>query len=237
MKRLLLIRHGESEWNAQRRIQGQAGGGLSPRGHEQARLTAAALAEQRSPVRLLVSDLVRARETAAPISAALRLEAEVDVGLRERDFGRWAGVLRRDAQTEDPEIWRRWAEGEDVIGELGGESSQAFGSRVDETLGRILAATSDDEATVVVAHGGPIWHGCHQLLDLRPGTLGGVANASITEIDVDGPQGRWLERWNETGHLPPELRTTFRPSDTRSTQLDGYGEPAEAGTSTPQAGR
>lgn len=231
MRRLILVRHGESVWNAQRRIQGQAGGGLSDRGHEQARLTATALAAQCAPDRVLASDLPRARQTAAPIGTALDRDVELDPGLRERDFGRWSGVLRRDAQTEDPEIWRRWVEGEDVIGELGGEPADRFGARVDETLARIIAATPDDATVVVVAHGGPIWHGTHHLLGLVPGTLGGVGNTSITELGIDGPHGRWLERWNTTGHLPAELRTTFRPSDVRAAELERRrAQPAGAGS-------
>ena len=208
MKHLVLVRHGESEWNAARRIQGQAGTGLSQRGRRQAELTAAYLADAFPIARLFTSDLQRCEETVAPIQQATGIEAVREKGLRERDFGRWTGKLVTEAAVNDPGTWDRWRDGHDVVGELGGESTEVFGLRVVETLEAILEVTEDGTTSVCVTHGGPVWQGTRALLDLPERSIGGVANASVTEIICDDSAwGRRLLTWNQIAHLPTDLRS------------------------------
>lgn len=217
MRRLVLVRHAETTWNAEGRIQGHAGSPLSERGRAQAERLGAALAERHPAARLVASDLERTLATAAPYAAALGVAPEPDPGLRERAFGDWEGRTRDEVAAGDPGRWARWREGDDtVVGEVGGETAEVLVERVVAALDRWLATIDDGEVLVAVTHGGPIWFGLHALLDLGAGRLGGVDNASLTELTVDAAPagtvgvagaGTVLERWNEVGHLPPALRS------------------------------
>lgn len=244
MKRLLLVRHGESHWNVEGRIQGQRCSGLSPRGRDQADALAAAyrgrlaelLAAGVGTVRVVSSDLQRARETAAPLAAALGLEVGVDARLRERAFGSWEGRSHRELAVEEPQRWQRWTAGADVMTEIGAETAEQLADRVAPALEELHAATPDGGTCVVVSHGGSIWHGLHRLLGLRSRSLGPVGNASVAEllllVDEDGSvvpdEGTTggngaadgaadgadpgavrpiLASYNDLAHLPVELRT------------------------------
>jgi broad specificity phosphatase PhoE len=207
VRRLVLVRHGESIWNSEARIQGQACAGLSDVGHAQARALGPVLAVAHPEARLVVSDLQRCRETIAPLIAELGREAEVDPALRERAFGDWEGRLRSEVAATEPERWDRFRTGEDVIAEVGGESAVQLADRIEPVLRGLLTETPDGGTTVAVTHGGPVWQGTHRLLGLTPPLLGGVDNASVTEI-LRLDDGRMLlDRWNEVGHLGAELRT------------------------------
>ncbi len=221
MRRLVLVRHGESLWNAEGRMQGQACNGLSPTGHAQAEAAATALAAAYPEARLVSSDLQRTMETVAPLIEALGTEVTADAGLRERSFGSWERRLRRDVRVEEAERWQRWTGGEDVIGEVGGETASRLADRVTPVFLRLLAETDVGDVTIAVTHGGPIWHGTHRLMGFPPPLLGSVANASVTEFvvygEVDRASGRVdgdlvMDRWNEVAHLPVALRTAWRPA-------------------------
>jgi glucosyl-3-phosphoglycerate phosphatase len=235
MRRLVLVRHGESVWNAEARIQGQRCAGLTEAGHAQAKATGAFLAALYPHAHLVTSDLQRTLETVAPLAEALAREPVSDERLRERSFGAWEGLLRADVVATDPARWQRWVDGEDVVGEVvGGESAAQLTERVAPVLHELLAATPEGGVTIAVTHGGPVWHGTHRLLDLRPGTLGGVGNASVAELlSFDGvssgtgvsPAPLVLDRWNELAHLPLELRTGGVPAVTQASAADGSDAP------------
>lgn len=208
VKRLVLVRHGESDWNRERRVQGQSGTGLSDRGLAQARRTAEVLAKAYPDALLAVSDLLRCQESAVPLAGLLEREPRLEPGLRERDFGAWTGRLGTEIAEQDADRWKRWRSGEDVVAEIGGEDSPALVRRVVDTYRRLLA-DADGRAVICVTHGGPIWHGTQNLLGLDDRVLGGVANSSITEIDVNGESTR-LASWNQVAHLPLELRMVER---------------------------
>jgi glucosyl-3-phosphoglycerate phosphatase len=212
VRRLLLVRHGESVWNAEARIQGQRCAGLSEIGHAQAKATGQALAEAYPDAAVVASDLQRCEETAAPLVAALGATLAVDARLRERSFGAWEGRLRAEVAADDAERVSRWRAGEDVIGEVGGETAAVLADRVGPVLRELLAATPDGGVTIAVTHGGPVWHGTHLLLGLPAGTLGAVDNASVTELMSWRGDDVVLQRWNETAHLLVELRTGWVPS-------------------------
>lgn len=214
MRELVLVRHGESEWNAERRVQGQGGTGLSARGVAQAEHAARAVADAWPDARVVSSDLQRCRETAAPLLELLGADEVTDPGLRERHFGAWTGRLRTEIEREWPEHWARWRAGEDVLGELGGETDAQLGDRVEAALRRLLDAGSADRSLVCVTHGGPVWHGTHRLAGLAFGSLGGVSNACITVLAVHR-HGLHLTHWNQVTHLPARLRTGRRPASRR----------------------
>jgi glucosyl-3-phosphoglycerate phosphatase len=234
MRRLVLVRHGESLWNAEARIQGQRCAGLSEIGHAQAKATAAFLAAVYPAAQLASSDLQRTLETARPLAEALGREPVEDRRLRERSFGAWEGRLRAEVIVEDAARWQRWLDGDDVVGEVGGESALQLADRVTPALRHLLDATPAGGTTIAVTHGGPVWHGTHRLLGLRPGTLGGVGNTSVTElVTFDGrstgvgvsPAPVVLDRWNELAHLPLELRTGWTPTVTAAAAAEGSDAP------------
>lgn len=211
MRQLVLLRHGESRWNVERRIQGQAGTGLSDLGARQARHAAAWLAATWPEATVVSSDLQRCRETAAPLEEDLGIRAVLDEALRERDFGSWSGKLHPEVELEDADRWRRWSAGEDVVPEVGGESSDQLAGRVVAALSRHLDGLADGGVVIAVTHGGPVWHGTHALLGLGAGILGGVANASVTVVGSSGGPP-WLQAWNQVGHLPVGGVTSLRPA-------------------------
>lgn len=224
VKRLVLLRHGQSIWNAEGRVQGQRCAGLSEIGHAQARVTGRALADAYPDARLVASDLRRTVETAGPLAEALGRELVQDAGLRERGFGAWEGRSHAEIAEGDEVRFHRFLDGDDaVLEEVGGETSRQLEDRVTPVLHRLLATTPDDGVTIAVTHGGPVWHGTHRLLDLPTSTLGGVGNASVTELLLVVDGRLVLDRWNQLAHLPLDLRTTWRPAsrtDARSSSRE-----------------
>ena len=213
MKQLVLIRHGETTWNAERRIQGHGGGGLSDRGRAQATATADWLAETYPDAVVYCSDLQRCVETAQPLLASLGREATYTARLRERDFGAWTGLLAEEVADQDEARFARWRDGEDVLAEIGGEPTSALAARVVSALEDIAAGLDEGATAICVTHGGPIWHGTHGFVGLPHGSLGAVANAGITELADDASWGRRLLSWNQVAHLPVPLRTILRTAD------------------------
>lgn len=210
VRRLVLVRHGESVWNVQQRVQGQTCRGLTDHGHLQAALTGELIASLFGAGMVVTSDLGRCVDTAAPIAAALGVGLEVDMALRERSFGRWEGLDREGLEADDPKRYARWRAGEDVIAEVGGESDATLRERAARAFAALLErADGEVEGTVVaVTHGGTIWYGVHELLRITGYRLGAVHNASVTELVIGGrgPSGLdarlpHLARFNETGHL------------------------------------
>ncbi len=190
MKRLLLVRHGESHWNIEGRIQGQLCSGLSDRGHAQAAAFAAVHAGELrdlldtdpDAVQLVSSDLQRARETVAPLAAALELDVTPDPRLRERAYGAWEGRSHAELATEEPDRWRRWTSGEDVTGEIGAETAAQLADRVAPAVLSWHDRVPEGGCCVLVSHGGSIWHGLHRLLSLPPRSLGPVGNTAVAEL-------------------------------------------------------
>lgn len=196
--RVVLVRHGESHWNVERRLQGHSGSGLSPTGHDQARAVATWLAATLGPAAVVSSDLRRARETAHHVAVALGAEPVEDPDLRERSWGTWEGRTVEELTAEDSGAWRRRATGEDVASEVGGESGPDLAARMVPAIRRHAV---DRDAVVLVTHGGSIWHGLHGLLGLPDMTLGGVANTGVSEVLLTGDGHAWLQTYNLQGHL------------------------------------
>lgn len=138
MTTLLLVRHGETDWNADGRLQGQTDRPLSDFGRRQARRLADELAEDEFDA-IYASDLVRARETAEVIAARLGLTVDLDPDLREKDWGTWEGLnaVERDRV------------------EFVGETTEEHGERTLRALRRI-ADRHSDEQVLVITHGGSI---------------------------------------------------------------------------------
>jgi broad specificity phosphatase PhoE len=160
---ILIARHGESDWNRERRWQGQADRPLTERGREQAE----ALAQRLIHVELdaiYSSDLQRAYDTATEVARGQRLEVIKQRDLREVDVGSWSGLTRTEAEEGFPEGFARWREGHP--GWTDGESYEAMAERVVEAVtafGRLHEIAHElknklwrSARILVVSHGGPI---------------------------------------------------------------------------------
>jgi len=185
MTTLLLTRHGETDWNNQRRWQGHADRPLNDIGREQARELAEMLADHGIDV-VYSSDLRRAHETARIVADRLGLPVEVDVGLREVDVGDWSGRAHDEVKGADPEGFRRWQEG--GKGWNGGESYEEMGARVVDTVLR-LAESHPGGTILIVSHGGAI-RACRAAAagltyaGSRMSAVGGMANCEVVELHV-----------------------------------------------------
>jgi probable phosphoglycerate mutase len=150
----VLIRHGETAWNAEHRIQGQLDIPLSRTGIWQAGRLAERLAGEAIDV-LLVSDLARAALTARPLANALGIEPVLDARLRERSFGIFEGYTVEQIATRWPEAFVAWRNRDPAWAMEGGESGQQF---IDRVLGMLAEAVQSHagRTIAVVAHGGTL---------------------------------------------------------------------------------
>jgi len=155
--RLLLVRHGQTPWNAHARWQGVGDPGLTPLGRNQAEELADLLRAEREEDwhRIVASDLSRAQETAKIIAAALELNVEVDERLRELDVGEWTGLTRSEIEARDPETLRAFETGEPSIRPGNGESRIEIRIRTRDCV-RDLAGRYPGEGLIVVTHLGVI---------------------------------------------------------------------------------
>lgn len=151
MTTLLLVRHGETDWNRDGRWQGHSDTHLNDLGREQARRVAA---ELDCVDVVYASDLARAHETAEIIAAALELDVRTDPRLRERSFGAWEGLTAPEIEERFAEDLARWRVG-DGAGAADAEPFDAFAQRVRAFLDDTLARHPGD-TVLVVAHGGTI---------------------------------------------------------------------------------
>jgi broad specificity phosphatase PhoE len=185
--RVLLVRHGQSEWNAQGRWQGQADPHLSDHGREEARLAASALEGFDGIV--FSSPLLRARETAEIISSKISDGSVfVEPDLREIDVGEFSGLTNDEIEERLPDAWRTLREGK-LEAFPGGEARAHFLQRVLGSLERI-AGRHADANVLAVAHGGAI-AAVERHLGVHPGH--GVGNLvgrwfvlGDGELKVDG---------------------------------------------------
>jgi probable phosphoglycerate mutase len=199
--RLLLVRHGESEWNASGRLQGQADPPLSALGRHQAAHMAARLVDEGVDV-IVASDLQRAMDTASALADAVRLDILPREDLREVDLGSWTGVSRDELEQQDPGAWRRWRI-EGIEGWDGGERYEQAMVRVGHAISQ-LAAQFEGETVVAVTHGGCIRLATCHLLGMPAAELGrimSIGNASITEFLVEPDGTGRVVRLNDCAHL------------------------------------
>lgn len=149
--RILLARHGETDWNRLGRWQGHADQPLNETGRRQAAELAERLVGD-GIIAVYSSDLARARETADAVARRLGLDVVEDEGLREIDVGSWSGLTRAEVEQRFPEGYARWLRGE--IGH-DGETREELTARVVSAVERIAAEHPSDKI-LVVTHGGAI---------------------------------------------------------------------------------
>ena len=204
--RIFLIRHGETAWNAERRLQGHLDIPLNAEGERQAGLLGAALAAE--PIDLVVSsDLARAHQTAQAVARARALPVQIDPRLRERAYGGFEGLLYSEIEQRFPAEFAAW-QARDVDGVLPqgkhiGESFRHFYARA---TGAILdwAAAHRGKTIALVAHGGVLECAYRRALGLPLETPRDfkVFNASVNRFALADDDFS-LQSWGEVGHLKP----------------------------------
>jgi phosphoserine phosphatase len=198
--RLLWIRHGETLWNREFRLQGVSDVELSEKGMEQARRLARDLREE--PVRLFVSPLLRTRSFAAPLAERFSLSPVILADLREMSFGRWEGLRYEDMDETLQQSFAEWCRNPVDVCPPGGEPFSAVTDRAQAALRVITMQMRQGETAAVVTHGGIIRAVVTMLMEMPPAGAGrlSIEPASVTVMDC--PAGQWhLVRLNDTGHL------------------------------------
>jgi probable phosphoglycerate mutase len=204
MTRLVLIRHGETAWNAERRLQGHLDIPLNAEGERQAKAMARALAEEDFDL-IVSSDLARASATAAAlVEATGRGRALVlDPALRERAYGAFEGLLYADIERRYPEEFAAWQRREvDAVMPHGERFAESFHQFYDRCVGAILKAAAQGRHVAIVAHGGVLECAYRAALGISletPRTFA-VKNASINRFSVE--DGKLvLTSWGDVAHL------------------------------------
>lgn len=199
---LLLIRHGETAWNAEHRIQGQLDVPLSASGIRQSAQLAERLAAE--PIAAIYSsDLARAALTAAPLGARIGRVPQLDARLRERDFGVFQGLTLDEIAERFPREFERWRARELDWAMPDGESAQQLLVRVTAALTDIVAR-HPDAVVVVVAHGGVLDALYRRARDLAwdAPRQHQMLNASINRLHAEAPPlALRLLQWGDVGHL------------------------------------
>lgn len=199
MLTLLLARHGQTEWNNSRRMQGHTDTVLNSTGHQQAARLAIRLAAEQIDA-IYTSDLSRAAQTAATIAGGLGREAIPDPRLREMGFGVIEGLTFDEAQARHGAMVDAWLSDYDQPPE-GGEAYSDFSARLDGFL-EWLRARHEGDTVLLVTHGGPIAEILRLALQLPPSGhwYFKVDNASLSELRFYGDHPL-LARLNETAYL------------------------------------
>jgi probable phosphoglycerate mutase len=189
-RRIVILRHGRTAWNAERRYQGQSDPPLDEVGQAQA-IQVAGLVAAMEPDLLISSDLQRAEHTAAKVASLTGLELNIDARLRERNLGHWEGLTRDEVESRYPDEFADWLAGRDVT-RRGGESRQEVADRAVS----LVRALPEVELVVLVSHGATSMCLSAELLGLpqTPSVLGPLANCHWTELRDDG------SGWNLRAH-------------------------------------
>ena len=219
IRRLVLLRHGQTEYNAASRMQGQLDTPLSDLGRDQA-VAAAEVLAKRQPLLIVSSDLRRALDTATSLSERSGLPVTVDTRLRETHLGDWQGMTHLEVDASAPGarlVWRddaRWAP-------HGGESRVDVAARSMPLIAELVAGQPEwgvdepERPVVLVAHGGLIAALTAALLGLPVDdwpVLGGMGNASWVQLsghsqpDATAEDIRWrLDVWNASAQVANDV--------------------------------
>lgn len=200
----MLVRHGQSTWNVERRFQGQLDPPLTDLGREQARRLASRLAT-RPLVAIYTSDLSRARQTAQPLARCLGLPLLLEPGLKEVALGEWEGRTREEVMATHPELWQAWLQEPDWDLVPGSEGSGPFEARVRATVEAIFTRHPRQEV-VCFTHGGVIQVALAAAIGSRPHAIYPfvIENCSLTVLRRVGSR-TLVGPIDDTCHLDGEL--------------------------------
>lgn len=210
MSELWLIRHGETEWNRLRRVQGMLNVALNDEGRQQARrLASHFLANPPGAHAIYSSDLDRAHHTALPSAEVLGLPITLDAGLRERQYGVFQGLSFVELSEQHPEAAEAVRQRKADYEMQGGESLRQFQNRVVGTL-RKLAEQHPGERLLVFTHSGVIdvVHRFAHHIPLEHERRRSMLNVSINRVAIDGDV--WTtSTWGDTSHMQEAAETTL----------------------------
>lgn len=201
--RIVAVRHGETVWNAETRMQGQLDTALSARGRWQARRAAAALAHEDFDA-VFASDLARAFDTASAIVAGRPLGIVNDPGLRERSFGVFQGSTYAEIDARWPAEAARWRGHDPDFGPEGGETFRDFYDRAVAAV-TAIARRQLGRSILIVSHGGVLdcLYRAAARIGLDAPRTWQLGNAAINRL-LWTAQGFTLVGWSDTSHLDGE---------------------------------
>lgn len=199
--RLILVRHGVTDWNREGRFQGHRDPGLSDMGRHEAELAAARIAGDPAlrPARIISSSLGRAVQTAEPLGAAIGVAVEPDTRLMEIGQGDWEGRTHAELEVEDGERYRAWRQAAGIRQPPNGEPIESATARIRSLVDELEHTPPPNGPICLVSHGGSLRILAHLLLELEDVHSLEVDNASIGVLTRTRS---WrLDRWNDTLHL------------------------------------
>ncbi len=205
---VLLVRHGETVWNASRRIQGHEDIPLSDVGRAQARALAERLRREK-PARIVSSDLARARETAEIVAAPLGLPVTTDALLREQSLGTWQGLTFAEAAARDPDIARRFAARDPDARPPSGETRAELAARAFAAVSA-HASPGSSGPLVIVTHGGVVMSILTRVLGLPPSSPRRLLLPNAGVSTLLHHRGSWFAlSVSDVSHLPSSPGETF----------------------------
>ncbi|MFM8205881.1 MAG: histidine phosphatase family protein [Actinomycetales bacterium] len=205
IQRIVLWRHGQTDWNLANRFQGHSDIPLNQTGIDQARKAAPLLFGLR-PSKIISSDLIRAKQTAQELANISRLPIHIDPGLRETNGGKWEGRTGAENRADDYEKFVNWLDGND-------EPAGNFGERRSEIALRAVTAiesalNNEIETLVVVTHGGTARIIIGKMLGLpmtQWASIGGLSNASWSILENGHHRAGWILVEHNAGSLPEPI--------------------------------
>ena len=220
-RRLLLVRHGVTDWNRQGRFQGHLDPPLGDEGRGEARLLARRMSndDELRPRRILSSTLARALETAEVIGAMVGVAVEPDPRLIEIGQGEWEGRTHAELAVSDAERYEAWRRAAPIRRPPGGEPIEAATARVRALVDEVVDGSSR-WPVCLVSHGGTLRIMARVLLGPTETTSWSldVDNASLGICDVV-ERGWRLDRWNDTFHLLGRIATHVDEAEGRPLAL------------------
>ena len=202
--RFCVVRHGETAWNAEHRVQGQLDVPLNERGLTQARAASKVLGREKFDA-IYSSDLSRARQTAQPVLDFLSLKIILETELRERHYGIFERLTYAEVKTRYPEDYARFEAREPDYAFRTGESLKDFSARSIAVVSKIVQSHLD-ESILVFTHGG-VLDKLYRFVTGLPISAErdfGIPNAGLNRIELT-PAGWQIRSWADVSHLERPL--------------------------------
>jgi probable phosphoglycerate mutase len=204
-QRIVLWRHGQTNWNIENRFQGHSDIPLNDVGLQQAERAAPLLLALR-PSKIVSSDLIRAQQTAAALAKISTLDVAIDPGLRETNGGNWEGKTGAENRAEDYDRFVNWLDGDDQPAGQTGERRSEIAARA---VNAINAALHEDVSTlIVVTHGGTARCILGKMLDMpmnQWSAIGGLSNACWSILESGHHRDGWVLVEHNSGSLPEPI--------------------------------
>ena len=202
--RICIVRHGETAWNAEGRVQGQLDIPLNDVGRAQARATAEALADHDFTA-IYCSDLIRVRQTCEPAAKKFALPVTYLAELRERHYGMFETLTYVEVRDKFPEQYARFRDKDPDFDFEGGETLRGFNDRSLKAIGELIARHSGEQI-LVFTHGGVLDMLYRHItgLSLSAERKFGIPNAGLNRVEVT-PAGWQIRAWADIAHLESAL--------------------------------